>query len=383
MKNFDISYKNTTAGLYYKFLTIPTYKGQSIYGNTINIQVSMMGIWSGKPYVKAVFGLEVWSSTNFYIYPVDVTNYTSSEPIVGVVRHDDEDLNTYIDFYFKSKNGEAYYFDIKGGYPCIEICASEGVTLDMLQEIGTVKKPLFTFPSRRGADLTTTITDKDSLCLSFTSTQNNSAAFVSIFNSSVNYQFCILSLPSSTTPIFGNFTLTGDADPMTYPIYTTKEDGITNVYMKFVANRRTLINAQCTDGYIWLNKYNISDLNPEDIVKTIYPNKIIGTTTKRPNYPKKGEIFIDTSFSNSKPIWWNDNIWIDSRGFTAAATVGQSNKRPIGIHTEGDTTVGILNAGNDIGFEYFDTTLGKPIYAKAIDNTTGVVTWVDATGATV
>ena len=37
----------------------------------------------------------------------------------------------------------------------------------------------------------------------------------------------------------------------------------------------------------------------------------------------------------------------------------------------------------DEGFEYFDTTLGKPIYAKQINITTGVITWVDATGATV
>lgn len=36
-----------------------------------------------------------------------------------------------------------------------------------------------------------------------------------------------------------------------------------------------------------------------------------------------------------------------------------------------------------IGFEYFDTTLNKPVYAKEVDYTTGNVTWVDATGTTV
>ena len=40
-------------------------------------------------------------------------------------------------------------------------------------------------------------------------------------------------------------------------------------------------------------------------------------------------------------------------------------------------------AGSDIyvGFQYFDTTLGKPIYASAISGDT--VTWVDATGTSV
>lgn len=36
-----------------------------------------------------------------------------------------------------------------------------------------------------------------------------------------------------------------------------------------------------------------------------------------------------------------------------------------------------------IGSSYFDTTLGKPIYVKTVDSTTGDITWVDATGETV
>ena len=31
------------------------------------------------------------------------------------------------------------------------------------------------------------------------------------------------------------------------------------------------------------------------------------------------------------------------------------------------------------GYQFFDTTLGKPCYAKTINNN-GIVTWVDATG---
>jgi hypothetical protein len=37
----------------------------------------------------------------------------------------------------------------------------------------------------------------------------------------------------------------------------------------------------------------------------------------------------------------------------------------------------------NIGTEFFDTTLGKPIWAKAVDTTNNTVTWVDANGAEV
>ena len=42
----------------------------------------------------------------------------------------------------------------------------------------------------------------------------------------------------------------------------------------------------------------------------------------------------------------------------------------------------------DAGYEFFDTTLNKPLYLKVVDNGQGanpryVYSWVDATGATV
>lgn len=39
------------------------------------------------------------------------------------------------------------------------------------------------------------------------------------------------------------------------------------------------------------------------------------------------------------------------------------------------------NSGIKIGFYYFDTDLGKPVWVKSING--NIVTWVDATGATV
>lgn len=52
-----------------------------------------------------------------------------------------------------------------------------------------------------------------------------------------------------------------------------------------------------------------------------------------------------------------------------------------GLQRIGNSTSRPDNKKVYVGFRYFDTTLGKPIYVKEISNST--VTWVDATGATV
>ena len=67
--------------------------------------------------------------------------------------------------------------------------------------------------------------------------------------------------------------------------------------------------------------------------------------------------------------------WVNGKGFTATAIKGSSSNRPVGIAGSG-----VLDATRDIGFEFFDTTLGKPIYVAAINKDTGAVTWVDSTG---
>ena len=64
----------------------------------------------------------------------------------------------------------------------------------------------------------------------------------------------------------------------------------------------------------------------------------------------------------------------------AKRTYGATADRPVGAHEVEGETVGELVA-TDLGFCYFDTTLGLPIWVKAIDGSTGEVTWVDATGA--
>lgn len=56
---------------------------------------------------------------------------------------------------------------------------------------------------------------------------------------------------------------------------------------------------------------------------------------------------------------------------------GATENRPVGVHEESEEVVGQLTQ-DDIGFVYFDTDLGMPIFASAIDETTGEVTWLNA-----
>ena len=72
-----------------------------------------------------------------------------------------------------------------------------------------------------------------------------------------------------------------------------------------------------------------------------------------------------------KPVWWNGSEWVSAQGYSIAAkTHGTTSERP---------TAGNLKA-SDIGFEYYDTDLGIPVYVESIDEATGDVVWVDSNG---
>lgn len=102
-----------------------------------------------------------------------------------------------------------------------------------------------------------------------------------------------------------------------------------------------------------------------------------GTTAERPTGGiQDGFIYIDTALGktifanninrNTNPwtIYWNE---MDGAA-AGVARNGVTEDRPLGSYIY-------------IGFQYFDITLGKPIYAKTIIG--NEVTWVDATGTTV
>ena len=74
--------------------------------------------------------------------------------------------------------------------------------------------------------------------------------------------------------------------------------------------------------------------------------------------------------SSNRTFYYTPLGWVDSNGYLATINKGTSEERPS------------LRPTLDIGFEYFDTTLGKPIYAKFITSA-GAIEWVDATGARV
>lgn len=73
-------------------------------------------------------------------------------------------------------------------------------------------------------------------------------------------------------------------------------------------------------------------------------------------------------FQGLRKNQWNTlSLWVDLIGTPLVSSVGTTAGRP--------TTV------VPIGFQYYDTTLGKPIWAKAIVENT--ITWADSTGVTV
>ena len=75
--------------------------------------------------------------------------------------------------------------------------------------------------------------------------------------------------------------------------------------------------------------------------------------------------------------YWNGVKWVDNKGFSIGMHKGKKSLRPKG-RAAGDSSLHILDA-NDIGYEYYDTSINKLIYVKSVDSK-GMVIWVDAMG---
>lgn len=86
-------------------------------------------------------------------------------------------------------------------------------------------------------------------------------------------------------------------------------------------------------------------------------------------YLQIGTPYFNTTYNTFG--YWNGTRFLDSRGNSIARRVGKSSQRP---------SASLLDATYDIGYEYFDTDLAKPIYVSAINGISGDVTWVDAMG---
>lgn len=191
--------------------------------------------------------------------------------------------------------------------------------------------------------------------------------------------------------------VTEDSRFDTIIISTTRENFIVGEYNKLSQKIPVDIVRQSSELYNLTDKqigvqsiYNLirsSDYknipiwwNGEAWVKadgSLYYEAKYGSTTARPasgSIPK-GYCYFDTSLN--KPIWFDGTRWRDNKGYTAGITRGTSDKRP-----QGEAAGGILNI-YDVGYQYYDTTLSKPIFAKSIGQNTGTVIWIDATGAEV
>lgn len=102
-----------------------------------------------------------------------------------------------------------------------------------------------------------------------------------------------------------------------------------------------------------------------------------GTTAERPSElvsnksDSAGFEYYDTTLK--RPIWSDQLRWRDSEGIIIGTPrSGDTASRPNGF------------TGIQVGFIYFDIDLGKPIFAKTVNSSSPyTVTWVDATGATV
>ncbi len=94
-------------------------------------------------------------------------------------------------------------------------------------------------------------------------------------------------------------------------------------------------------------------------------NQDCGPDTSLPSGYPKGFLFFNTT--DNVPVWGTGHRWVRGDGFTLAARSGATADRPTTLKPA------------DVGFQFLDTTLGKPIYAKSITSG-GVVTWVDAAG---
>ena len=78
-----------------------------------------------------------------------------------------------------------------------------------------------------------------------------------------------------------------------------------------------------------------------------------GTSLQRPTNPSKGQLFFDKTLGIT--IWYYDGVWVDSNGDNADLPHrGDTSERP--------------NANEvSVGFQYYDTTLGRLLVSNGTD----------------
>lgn len=106
--------------------------------------------------------------------------------------------------------------------------------------------------------------------------------------------------------------------------------------------------------------------------------RITAYSSTRPPHAESvnGDTYLDAAIEKQRPVWFKGGRWVDANGYGAGNSWGATTSRPM-PNPHGP----LLPV--DIGFTYFDTTLGKPIYLKEILDPTFSYScvWVDFAGA--
>lgn len=126
------------------------------------------------------------------------------------------------------------------------------------------------------------------------------------------------------------------------------------------------------NGTYWVNEDGIDMTNVTMVIGTSTQRNAMAASLSEAN---EGLKFFDTDFGQYAV--WNGGRWVGEDGFSLCPKTGEAINRPQGTAANERN---YLDWQYDKGFEYFDFTLGKPIYAKNISSSTGVIQWVDATG---
>lgn len=146
-------------------------------------------------------------------------------------------------------------------------------------------------------------------------------------------------------------------------------------------SRRKLLNSRIANNSIkngsFIGANNDNELPVFACIGSTYIDyPSCGLLENAPVKPNVGFRYFATDSGIKRVVVWGGDAWVFENGFTVAPYRGSTENRPIGI---GAGAGGVLTELRDIGFEYFDTNLNKPIYVSAIASD-GTVTWVDAAG---
>ena len=103
---------------------------------------------------------------------------------------------------------------------------------------------------------------------------------------------------------------------------------------------------------------------------------ISGKWSDIPNFSGKYNLcYFVEDIGEGLPAFCNKTKWISANGFSIAQPSGTTLQRPTGVAAGGTLTL------SDKGFPYYDTDIKKTIYASAINQTSGAVTWKEEDGA--